>query len=119
LPTCSWSDSWRRFCWRRDRTLSTGGRAGSLVAAWFGWKPSYGTLEWFSCPSGFLMSARITVVIGSCVLLLALDLFARCLSPSINLHGAISIALAYSALLLGIAASVVIGTALAWDIPWT
>jgi|SRR5215211_85060 len=69
-------------------------------------------------PLGVLVNARIAVVIGSCALLPALVLFARSLNPSVNPHGAISIAMAYTALLLGMATSVVIGTALAWDIPW-
>ena len=69
-------------------------------------------------PLGVLLNARIAVVVGSCALLPALVLFARSLNPSVNPHGAISIAIAYTALLLGMATSVVIGTALAWDIPW-
>jgi hypothetical protein len=69
-------------------------------------------------PLGVLVNARIAVVVGSCALLPALVLFARSLNPSANPHGAISIAMAYTALLLGMASSVLIGTALAWDIPW-
>lgn len=71
-----------------------------------------------SVPLGVLIDARIAVVIGSCVLLAALALFARSLSPSPRPHGAIPTAMAYMALLLGMATSVAIGTALAWDIPW-
>ena len=69
-------------------------------------------------PLGVLLNARIAVVIGSCVLLPALGLFARCFRPSASPHSAIAISMAYTALLLGMATSVVIGTALAWDIPW-
>jgi hypothetical protein len=69
-------------------------------------------------PFGVLVNARIAVVIGSCSVLPALALFARSLNPSPKPHGAISIAMAYTVLLLGMAVSVVIGTALAWDIPW-
>jgi hypothetical protein len=69
-------------------------------------------------PLGVLANARIAVVVGSCALLAALALFARSLSPSPRPHGAISTAMAYTALVLGMATSVVIGTALAWDIPW-
>jgi hypothetical protein len=69
-------------------------------------------------PLGVLVNVRVAVVVGSCALLPALVLFARSLNPSVNPHGEISIAMAYTALLLGMATSVVIGTALAWDIPW-
>lgn len=69
-------------------------------------------------PLGVLVNARIAVVVGSCALLPALVLFARSLNPSVNPHGAISIAMAYTVLVLGMATSVVIGTVLAWDIPW-
>jgi len=69
-------------------------------------------------PLGVLVNARIAVVIGSGVLLVALALFARSLSPSPKSHDAIPTAMAYAALLFGMATSVVIGTGLAWDIPW-
>jgi hypothetical protein len=69
-------------------------------------------------PFGVLVSARGAVVIGSCGLLAALALFARSISPSPKPHDAIPTAMAYMALLLGMASSVAIGTALAWDIPW-
>jgi hypothetical protein len=69
-------------------------------------------------PLGVLVNARVSVAIGSCVLLAALALFARSLNPSPKPHDAIPTAMAYAALLLGMASSVAIGTALAWDIPW-
>jgi hypothetical protein len=69
-------------------------------------------------PLGVLVNARVAVVIGSCVLLGALALFARSLSPSPRSHDVIPTAMAYSALLLGMVSSVAIGTGLAWDIPW-
>jgi hypothetical protein len=69
-------------------------------------------------PLGVVVNARLAVVIGSCVLLAALALFARSVSPSPKPHDAIPTAMAYTALLLGMASSVAIGTALAWDIPW-
>jgi hypothetical protein len=69
-------------------------------------------------PLGVLLNARIAVVAGSCALLPALGLFARSLGISPNSHGAIPIAMAYMALVLAMSASVVIGTALAWDVPW-
>jgi hypothetical protein len=69
-------------------------------------------------PLGVLVDARLGVVIGSCVLLPALGLFARSLTISANSHDAIPIGMAYMALVLAMATSVVIGTALAWDIPW-
>jgi hypothetical protein len=71
-----------------------------------------------SVPLGVLMNARIGVVIGSCALLGALILFARCLAHPEKGTGNLSLVLAYTALSLGMATSVVIGTALAWDIPW-
>lgn len=69
-------------------------------------------------PLGVLVNARISVVVGSCALLAALALFGRGLGPSGRLHASIPIVMAYSVLLLGMATSVAIGTALAWDIPW-
>jgi hypothetical protein len=69
-------------------------------------------------PLGVLLNARIAVVIGSYALLPALGHFARCLSPSAGPHGTFAISMAYTALLLGMPTSVVIGTALAWDTPW-
>lgn len=69
-------------------------------------------------PLGVLINARLAVVIGSCVLLAAIALFARSLSPSPKPHDAIPTAMAYTALLLGMASSVAVGTGLAWEIPW-
>jgi hypothetical protein len=70
-------------------------------------------------PAGVLADARIAVVLGSCSLLAALAAFARSLRPSPPGPPAeISLAMAYTALLLGMASSVAIGTFLAWDIPW-
>jgi hypothetical protein len=69
-------------------------------------------------PLGVLVDARIAVVIGSCALLPALGLFARSLGISANFHRSIPIPMAYMALVLAMATSVVIGTALAWAIPW-
>src|SRR5215211_3869317 len=97
--------------WRRaGKTSSTARVVRAEAILW-----NVGVL---AVPFGVLVNARIAVVIGSCSLLPALALFARSLSPSPKPHGAISIAMAYTMLLLGMAVSVAIGTALSWDIPW-
>jgi hypothetical protein len=72
-------------------------------------------------PVGVLAAARLAVVLGSALLVAALAAF------SLELLGARSARdgpaphwhLAYAALLAFLAASVVVGTALAWDLPWT
>jgi hypothetical protein len=72
-------------------------------------------------PLGVLANTRLPVVIGSCALLAALALFSDSLrlAPPQGPRRAASIRRAYAALLLLMAASVFVGTALAWDIPWT
>ena len=70
-------------------------------------------------PLGVLANARIAVVIGSCALLAALALLADSVRlPSPGTRRGASTGRAYAALLAFIAASVFVGTALAWDIPW-
>jgi hypothetical protein len=71
-------------------------------------------------PLGVLVGARLFVVLGSVALLTALNGFWQgrglCRSDSSTASGWQGIA--YKALIITMAASVVVGTVLAWDIPW-
>jgi hypothetical protein len=71
-------------------------------------------------PLGVLVGARVFVVLGSVALLTALAAFWRASRPRRSESGAASggAGFGYLALMSFMAASVVIGTALAWDIPW-
>jgi hypothetical protein len=71
-------------------------------------------------PVGVFADARLLVVLGSVALLASLGAFWHAygsvrLEPDIEL-GALRVA--YRALILFMAASTLVGTALAWDIPW-
>ena len=72
-------------------------------------------------PFGVLAQTRLAVVIGSVSLLAALASFWMTVRPVIVSPDARRSrpALAYVALLLIMTASVFVGSALAWDIPWT
>jgi hypothetical protein len=61
-------------------------------------------------PLGVLVDARVFVVVGSVALLSALAAFGRAASGGAGVG--------YLALMVFMAASVLIGTALAWDAPW-
>jgi hypothetical protein len=71
-------------------------------------------------PLGVLVGARVFVVLGSVALLTALAAFWQASRPRSSESGAASRGpgFGYRALMLFMAASVVIGTALAWDTPW-
>jgi len=69
-------------------------------------------------PLGVLGDVRLLVVLGSVALLVSLAAFwqtYRSLSPGIA-SGALG--MSYVALIVFMGASVLVGTALAWDIPW-
>ena len=72
-------------------------------------------------PLGVLVETRLAVVVGSISLLAALASFWMTVRPVIVSAAAnrSRLASAYVALLLGMTASVFVGSALAWDIPWT
>jgi hypothetical protein len=61
-------------------------------------------------PLGVVVDARVFVVLGSVALLSALAAFWRAASPGAGVG--------YLTLMVFMAASVLIGTALAWDTPW-
>ena len=69
---------------------------------------------------GVLLDARLFVVLGSLALLTALAAFWRAYRSLRLESGAASGALrvGYVALIVFMAASVLVGTALAWDTPW-
>ena len=71
-------------------------------------------------PLGVLVGARLFVVLGSVALITALAAFWQtsrpCRSGSRTARGFGEIA--YTALIITMAASVLVGTGLAWDIPW-
>ncbi len=72
-------------------------------------------------PAGVLANTRLVVVAGSVSLLTALAFFWRTARPELPCSAARPTRLgwAYALLLLTMTASTLIGTALAWDIPWT
>jgi hypothetical protein len=71
-------------------------------------------------PLGVLVGARVFVVLGSVALLTALAAFWQASRPRRSESGAASggAGIGYLALMVFMAASVLIGTALAWDTPW-
>ena len=72
-----------------------------------------------SVPFGVLADARLAVVFGSLVLLVALASFSHSVRAALT-HRSVPRRLrsGYFALLVFMAGSVLVGTALAWDIPW-
>jgi hypothetical protein len=68
-------------------------------------------------PLGVLAGTKLLVIIGSLALIAALISFRN--SAGAAVAGPRWLARGYAGLLLGLLASVFIGTALAWDIPWT
>jgi hypothetical protein len=72
-------------------------------------------------PAGVLADARLAVVTGSVCLIAALGSFYRTARPALASPAGLEPALrwGYLALLVAMIASTLIGTALAWDIPWT
>ena len=72
-------------------------------------------------PAGVLADTRLAVVAGSVSLLAALALLWETVRPMLSVADARPTRLgwAYALLLLAMTASTLIGTALAWDIPWT
>jgi hypothetical protein len=72
-------------------------------------------------PAGVLAQTRLAVIAGSLSLIAALGSLTRTAGPS--LAEAIAhrswLGWGYAGLLAAMAASTLIGTALAWDIPWT
>lgn len=72
-------------------------------------------------PAGVLAETRLTVVVGSVSLLTALAFFAKTALPEPPCPAVRpdTVGWAYALLLLVMTASTLIGTALAWDIPWT
>jgi hypothetical protein len=71
-------------------------------------------------PLGVLLGARVFVVLGSVALLTSLAAFWQASRPRRSESGAASrgAGVGYLALMVFMAASVLIGTALAWDTPW-
>jgi hypothetical protein len=71
-------------------------------------------------PAGVLADARLLVVAGAVCLLAALGLFWRSLRRSRGPDGNSSASMrrGYAAVILFMAASTFVGTALAWDTPW-
>jgi hypothetical protein len=71
-------------------------------------------------PLGVLLGARVFVVLGSVALLTSLAAFWQASRPRHSGSGAPSrgAGVGYLALMVFMAASVLIGTALAWDTPW-
>jgi hypothetical protein len=67
-------------------------------------------------PVGVLLGARVFVVLGSLVLLSSLMMFWRQRRPSYAGSGVLEVG--YAALIVFMGASVLVGTALAWDTPW-
>jgi hypothetical protein len=71
-------------------------------------------------PLGVLLGARVLVVLGSLALLTSLAAFWQASRPRRSESGAASrgARVGYLALMVFMAVSVLIGTALAWDTPW-
>ena len=71
-------------------------------------------------PLGVLVGTRALVVLGSIALLTALNAFWQASRPrhSESRTASGSRGIAYTALIMTMAASVLVGTVLAWDIPW-
>jgi hypothetical protein len=71
-------------------------------------------------PLGVLVGARLFVVLGSAALLTSLSAFLQAYRSLRSESGAASgsLRVGYVALIVFMAASVLVGTALAWDTPW-
>jgi hypothetical protein len=71
-------------------------------------------------PLGVMVGTRALVVLGSIALLIALNAFWQASRPrhSQSRTASGSRGIAYTALILAMVASVLVGTGLAWDIPW-
>jgi hypothetical protein len=71
-------------------------------------------------PLGVLVGARLFVVLGSAALLTSLSAFLQAYRSLRSKSGAASgsLRVGYVALIVFMAASVLVGTALAWDTPW-
>jgi hypothetical protein len=71
-------------------------------------------------PLGVMVGTRALVALGSIALLIALNAFWRASGPrhSDSRTASGSRGIAYAGLILAMAASVLVGTVLAWDIPW-
>jgi hypothetical protein len=89
------------------------------------WSPRRQAVLWNAgtllVPLGLLADARLAVVLGSALLIAALAGFSLELLDARNARPgrAPHWQLAYAAPLTFLSASVVVGTALAWDLPWT
>jgi hypothetical protein len=72
-------------------------------------------------PAGVLADTRLVVVAGSISLLAALESFRETAGPALpgSRGRTLPVGWGYAILLLAMAVSTLIGTALAWDIPWT
>ena len=70
-------------------------------------------------PAGVLADTRLAVVAGSVSLLAALASFRTTVRPALSAARPTHLAWAYVLLLLAMSASTLIGTALAWDMPWS
>ena len=72
-------------------------------------------------PVGVLAEAKLAVVIGSVSLIVALASLRRTVQPALSGPGTNRgwLSLGYVGLLVVMTASVFVGTALAWDTPWT
>jgi hypothetical protein len=71
-------------------------------------------------PLGVMVGTRALVVLGSIALLIALNAFwqaSRARHPQSRTASG-SRGIAYTTLILAMVASVLVGTGLAWDIPW-
>ncbi len=109
--------------------LGAGDRAVAAQARGFStlWSPSPGRQAalWNAgallVPLGVLAETRLAVVAGSALLLASLagSTIALRRTAAVQLDGAPLWRTAYAVLLALLAASVFIGTGLAWDVPWT
>jgi hypothetical protein len=73
----------------------------------------------FAVPLGVMVGTRALVVLGSIALLTSLNAFWQASRPRSEPRTASGFrGIAYTALIVTMAASVLVGTVLAWDIPW-
>jgi hypothetical protein len=94
-----------------ERTSLTEQRAAIRIqgACW-----AFGVL---AVPLGVLAEARIAVVLGGLSLLVSLASLFASVSPEL-VKRSDALAAGYLLLLVGMTASVFVGTGLAWDLPW-